>query len=144
MKFAIGCDHGGFLLKANVKKWLEAWGHEVEDFGTHSEQSVDFTEFAVNVCRSVAGGESDFGVLVCGTGIGMSMAANKIAGVRAAVCGDVFSAGMTRAHNDANVLCLGERVVGSGLAQKILEAFVQGKFEGGRHARRVGKINDLD
>jgi len=137
---AIGCDHGGFRLKSAVIEVARELGYRVEDVGTHSDTSVDYPDFAHQVAQLVSSGDAGLGILICGTGIGMSMAANKHAGIRAALCADTFSARMTRAHNDANVLCLGERVVGPGLAGDIVRAFLQGSFEGGRHERRVGKI----
>lgn len=137
---AIGCDHGGFRLKATVLEVVGELGYQVEDVGTHSSESVDYPDFAHRVAELVSSGEVQCGILICGTGIGMSMAANKHHGIRAALCADTFSARMTRAHNDSNVLCLGERVIGPGLAGDIVRAFLQGSFEGGRHERRVGKI----
>ena len=144
MRLIIGSDHGGFRLKASIVEELTKAGHQVEDAGTHSADSVDYPDIAVAVARRVAEGEFARGILVCGTGIGMSIAANKIAGVRAAVVSDGFSARMARAHNDANVLCLGERVVGPGLAGDLVKAFLDTPFEGGRHATRVDKIRQVD
>lgn len=138
--YAIAADHAGFRLKAQLKAHLESRGIEVRDFGVDGTESVDYPDYAHPVAAAVASGEVAFGLLCCGTGVGMSMAANKYPSVRAVVCSDVFSAAMARAHNDANVLCLGERVVGIGLAVQILDRFVDGEFEGGRHQRRVGKI----
>jgi len=140
MRIAIGSDHAGFGLKEVVRAHLGAAGHEVQDLGTHSTDSVDYPDFAHQVAQAVASGEVDRGMLVCGTGQGMAMAANKVEGVRAGVCSDVFSARGTRAHNDANVLCLGERVVGAGLAIEIVDTWMSTGFEGGRHQRRVDKI----
>lgn len=144
MKLAIGCDHGGLNIKAALKTELTKAGHLVEDLGTHTTDSVDYPEIAKVVADQVASGASDLGVLVCGTGQGMAMSANKVAGVRAAVVTDVFSARMAREHNNANILCLGERVVGAGLSVDLLNAWLNATFEGGRHDRRVGKINALD
>lgn len=144
MKIAIASDHGGFPLKEALKAHLAAGGAEVADCGTHDEASCDYPDFAERACRAVQKKEADFAVLVCGTGIGMSMAANKMRGIRAALCGDVFSAHFTRAHNDANVLCLGARVVGPGLAEMILDEFLKTPFEGGRHARRLEKIAAIE
>lgn len=144
MKIVIGADHGGFELKNEIVKWLKEHGHEVDDLGTHSEQSVDYPDFARKVAGHLGNGGGDLGILVCGTGQGMAMTANKIRGIRAAVASDTFSARMARAHNDANVLCLGQRVVGAGLARELVEAFITEPFEGGRHERRVGKIRELD
>lgn len=140
MRIAIGCDHAGLALKAEIVGALESWGHDVADVGTHTGDSVDYPDFAHQVAGRVARGEVALGVLVCGTGQGMAMSANRHEGVRAAVVGDVFSAGMTRRHNDCNVLCLGARVTGGGLALQCVEAWLSAEFEGGRHARRVGKI----
>ncbi len=140
MKIALGCDHGGVALMNEIRRHLTAAGHELCDHGTHEEKSVDYPDFAHKVAVSVVGSEADLGVLVCGTGIGISMAANKNPGVRAALCTDTYMARMARQHNDANVLCMGGRVVGPGLALEILDAFLGHEFEGGRHARRVGKL----
>ena len=137
-KIVIGCDHAGFVLKQKVVEHLTSRGFEVMDVGTHS------TEFAHAVCETVTNGQADLGILVCGTGIGMSMAANKHAGIRAAVCENTFSARMTRMHNDANVLCMGERVIGYGLACDIVDLFVDTEFLGGRHQVRVDALNALD
>ncbi|HYR56499.1 MAG TPA: ribose 5-phosphate isomerase B [Myxococcaceae bacterium] len=144
MKLAIGSDHAGLVLKREVRRALDECQLAVEDFGTHSEDSVDYPDFAARVAQAVSRGDCALGVLVCGTGIGMSIAANKVRGVRAAVCTTEFEARMARAHNDANVLCLGSRVVGAGLATQIVEAFLDQRFEGGRHERRVQKIRDAE
>ena len=144
MKIAIAADHAGLPLKRELVEALQSSGHEVKDFGTQSAQSVDYPDFAWEVARAVARPEVDRGVLVCGTGIGMSIVANKHRGVRAAVCTSEFEARMARAHNDANVLCLGQRVVGAGLARGILDAFLETAFEGGRHEKRVQKIRDVE
>lgn len=144
MKVIVGSDHGGFLLKSVVVKDLQALGHEVFDAGTHTADSVDYPDIAKDCARLVAEGEYARGILVCGTGVGISIAANKVAGVRAACVSDTFSARMARAHNDANVLCFGERVVGPGLAGELVKAFLETSFEGGRHERRVDKIRQLD
>ncbi len=137
-------DHAGLQLRAGAVEAARAKGFEVEDLGPHAADSVDYPDYAAAVARAVAGGRARLGLLVCGTGIGMSMAANKVPGVRAAVCRSEFEARMARAHNDANVLCLGERVTGLGLGAAIVEAFLATPFEGGRHARRVDKLNALD
>ncbi len=139
-----GSDHAGLLLKAELRKLLDDRGIAVEDVGTDNGDSVDYPDFASVVAKKVARGEATFGVLVCGTGIGMSIVANKHRGVRAALCTSELEARMARAHNDANVLCLGERVVGAGLATAILAVFLDTPFEGGRHARRVQKIADVE
>ena len=144
MKIVIGSDHGGIHLKEVMKQHLAERGIEVDDAGTYTEESCDYPDIAVKVCREITEGKADRGILVCGTGIGMSMAANKIKGIRAALCGDVFSATMSREHNDANVICLGERVLGPGLAVCILDAWLDTGFAGGRHARRVNKIMDIE
>lgn len=144
MKIAIACDHAGLSLKLELVEVLKAKGHELQDFGTHNGDSVDYPDFATQVARAVGRQELDRGVLICGTGIGMSIVANKYQGVRAALCTSEFEARMARAHNDANVLCLGQRVVGGGLARAILEAFLDSAFEGGRHEKRVQKIRDAE
>ena len=144
MKIVIGSDHGGIHLKEVLKQHLADRGIEVHDAGTYTEESCDYPDIAVKVCREITEGKAGRGVLVCGTGIGMSMAANKVKGIRAALCGDVFSATMSREHNDANVLCLGERVLGPGLAVSILDAWLDTEFAGGRHGRRVNKIMDIE
>jgi len=137
---AIAGDHAGFALKRALKEALVRWGVPHEDLGTHGESSVDYPDFARVLAAGVAAGQYRLGVLVCGTGLGMAMAANRQRGVRAAPCTDAYAARMTRLHNDANVLCLGSRIVGPGLAEDILEAFLVASFEGGRHADRVAKI----
>jgi ribose 5-phosphate isomerase B len=144
MNVVAGSDHAGLALKMVLIEHLTAQGHQVTDLGTHEATSCDYPERAAPVAHAVAGGEADWGLLVCGTGIGMSMAANKVAGIRAAVLSDTFSARMTRLHNDANVLCLGDRVVGPGLAKDILDAWLGATFEGGRHQRRIDKIHALE
>lgn len=144
MKIIVGSDHGGFQLKGTVVKELEALGHQVFDAGTYTADPVDYPDIAKDCARRVAEGEFQRGILVCGTGVGISIAANKVPGVRAACVSDTFSAKMARAHNDANVLCFGERVVGPGLAGELVRAFLTTEFEGGRHERRVDKIRQLD
>jgi ribose 5-phosphate isomerase B len=144
MKLGIASDHAGLALKAELVKELKARGTEARDFGTFSTESVDYPDYAEKVARAVASGELARGVLVCGTGIGMSIVANKVPGVRAALCTTEFEARMARAHNDANVLCLGQRVVGEGLARAILDAFLDTRFEAGRHAKRVAKITQVE
>jgi ribose 5-phosphate isomerase B len=135
----VGSDHAGFALKKELCEVAREIGYKIEDVGTHSTESTDYPDYSHRVASAVARGDG-VGLLVCGTGVGMSMAANRHAGVRAAACGDSYSAGMARRHNDANVLCLGSRVVGPGLAAEILKAFLSSSFEGGRHERRVHKI----
>lgn len=142
IKIAIGSDHGGFEYKASIIKALQDKGYDIVDMGTYSPESCDYPIIAKKVARAVAKGDFEKGILVCGTGIGMSMAANKVKGIRAAVCGDTFSARATRAHNNANILCLGQRVVGEGLALDIVDIWLTTKFEGGRHERRVNMIEE--
>lgn len=144
MKIAIGSDHGGFHLKEQLKNYLELKGVEVEDFGTFSEESVDYPDIAAKVGAAVAAGTPERGILICGTGIGISIAANKIHGIRAALCADAFSARMSREHNNANILCLGERTIGVGHAEVIVDNWLNSQFLGGRHERRVNKIMELD
>lgn len=144
MVLAIGSDHGGFELKEELRKHLEQRGVEYKDFGCYSLESVDYPDIAKAVGRAVAKGEYALGLLCCGTGIGISIAANKVRGVRAACCSDYFSAKYTRLHNDANILCMGGRVVGPGLACELLDVFIDTEFEGGRHARRVAQIADIE
>lgn len=139
----IGCDHGGFRLKGVLMDYLKSKEIEFEDCGTFSEDSVDYPDIAKTVCDNVVKNNA-LGILVCGTGVGMSIAANKIEGIRAVVTSDCFSARMSRVHNNANILCLGQRVLGDSLAQLILEEFLGAEFEGGRHERRVNKIIELD
>lgn len=144
-KIFIGADSAGYELKEKVKKHLCENGYNVVDCGCDSAASCHYPEFASKVCRGVLSDlQGSFGILVCGTGIGMSMCANKYNGIRAAVCGDTFSARMTRLHNDANVLCLGARVIGEMLALDIIEQFLTHDFEGGRHALRVGMMEDIE
>jgi len=140
----IGSDHAGFILKGKVVEHLTSLGYMVKDVGTTSTESCNYVDFADAVCNTVTSGGADLGILVCGTGIGMSMAANKHAGIRAAACENTFSARMTRMHNDANVLCMGERVIGYGLACDMAELFVTTEFLGGRHQVRVDALNALD
>ncbi len=144
MRIAVGSDHAGLSLKRALIEGLIAQGHEVDDVGTHETTSCDYPDFAVAVARKVSQGAAERGLLVCGSGLGMAIAANKIAGVRAVAVSDTFSAHASREHNDANVLCLGERVVGPGLARDILDIWLNAEFQGGRHAGRVAKINALD
>lgn len=144
MKIAIGCDHGGLHLKQEIKALVTTLGHEVEDFGTHSTESCDYPDIAEPVAHAVMEGKADRGILICGTGIGIGISANKIKGIRAALCHDSFSAKYSRLHNDANVLTMGERVIGPGLAKDIVTIWLNTEFEGGRHARRVEKISALE
>ena len=145
MKVAIGCDHGGINLKPVLVDYLQKNGFEFKDFGTNGTESVDYNDYALAVSESVAKGECDLGILICGTGIGMSIMANKVKGIRCGHCHDVFSAKMTRLHNNANVLALGERVVGPGLMVEIVDAFLNTEFSHDeRHERRVNKILALE
>ena len=144
MIIAVGSDHAGFELKEELKEVLAALGHEVKDLGTATPDSCDYPRFAARVARSVAAGEAERGLLVCGTGIGMSMAANKVRGIRAALCFDAETARMSRAHNDANVLCLGARTSAAGRAREMVEVWLRTEFEGGRHRRRVDQIHALE
>ena len=144
MRIAMAADHAGFALKEALKSYLVELGHEVVDFGTDSEKRVDYPDFAGPAARAVAAGECDRGVFCCGTGQGVMLTANKVHGVRAAVCLECFSARMSRLHNDANVLCLGGRVHGVGLAQELVRVWLETPFEGGRHAQRVDKIKALE
>ena len=141
---ALACDHAALQLKEEIKKHLEQKGLQYKDFGTFTADSCDYPDFAYPAAKSVADGECDRGILVCGTGIGMSLCANKVKGVRCALCGDCFSAEATRRHNDANILAMGARVIGVGLALKIVDAFLDTPFEGGRHQRRIDKITQIE
>jgi len=144
MKIAIGADHGGVDLKDAVKAYLIEQGHEVEDFGTNSNESCDYPIYGEKVGEAVSFGDCDRGIVVCGTGLGISMAANKVPGIRCAVCTNEFMAAMSREHNDANVLALGARVLGEGLAMRIVKAWLDTEFAGGRHQRRIDKIHDIE
>ena len=137
---ALGCDHAGFELKETVKGYLDTLGFEITDFGTDSEASVDYPDFGSRLARSIDKGEYDRGILICGTGLGMSMVANRFAGVRGALCNDLFSAIMSRRHNDANILIMGGRVIGSELAREIVQTWLETPFEGGRHRQRLEKF----
>jgi ribose 5-phosphate isomerase B len=144
MKIAIGCDAAGFIIKETVVNCLTASGHEPMDYGTYGEESCDYPDFALAVAEAVAGGKCRKGILLCGTGIGMAICANKVKGIRAAVCNDEFSAKATAAHNDSNVLAIGGRVVDKNLAERIVGAWIATDFEGGRHQRRVDKISAIE
>lgn len=141
---AIGCDHGAFNLKNAVKKYLEERGLEVKDFGIYEEGRVDYPDIAEVVCKSITSGECEKGILLCGTGIGISIAANKIKGIRAAVCNEVYCAKMAKCHNNANVITLGGRVVGEDVALEIVSAWLDAEFMGGRHQERIDKITNLE
>lgn len=144
MKYVIGNDHGGLDLVEIVKETLESLGHEVIHVGTTGKESVDYPDFANLACQKVLDNEADFAILICGTGIGMSISANKISGIRAAAVSETYSARMSRAHNNANCLCIGARVIGSETAKMIIEEFANTDFEGGRHQKRVDKITNLE
>ncbi|WP_042470875.1 ribose 5-phosphate isomerase B [Bacillus ndiopicus] len=144
MKIAISSDHGGNNLRREIMSLLGDLGISYEDFGPQSDESVDYPDYAKPVSEGVASGEFDRGILICGTGIGMSIAANKVKGIRCALVHDVFSAKATRCHNDSNVLAMGERVIGPGLAREIVSTWLSTEFEGGRHTRRVEKISELE
>jgi len=144
MKVAVASDHGGINIKNEIISLLKELGMEYEDFGCECETSVDYPDYALPVAEKVAKGEFDRGILICGTGIGMSIAANKVKGIRCALCHDVFSAKATREHNDTNVLAMGERVIGPGLAREIAKTWLTTEFTGGRHERRIGKITEYE
>lgn len=144
MKISIGCDHGGLEHKNAIAEHLKERGFEVKDFGIYEQVSVDYPDIATKVCASVISGESVRAILVCGTGIGMSIAANKIKGIRAAACSEHFSAKFTRLHNNSNVLCLGGRVIGVGTAIELADLFIDTEFEGDRHQRRIDKITAIE
>lgn len=143
-KIAIACDHGGYELKKDIIKHLEARGFDICDFGCDSTQSVDYPDYALPASQAVAKGECDLGILICGTGIGMSLCANKVKGIRAACCSDTFSARMTRMHNNSNILCFGARVVGLGLATDMVDLFLDTEFEGERHNKRIEKMMAIE
>ncbi len=140
MKFYIATDHAGYTVKEFTKDYVRSLGHEIIDLGPDSADRVDYPDFAKKCANQVIEDKGSFGILICGTGIGISIAANKVAGIRAALCHDAYTATATRAHNDANILCFGERVVGKGVIESMIDAFCKTEFEGGRHAGRVGKI----
>jgi len=144
MKIAIGCDHGGLEHKNAIVEHLKERGFEVSDFGIYEQVSVDYPDIASKVCASIVSGENERAILVCGTGIGMSIAANKVKGIRAAACSEHFSAKYTRLHNNSNVLCLGGRVIGVGTAIELADLFVDTDFEGERHQRRIDKITAIE
>jgi len=145
LKIAIGADHGGYRLKDELVPIIEALGHEIEDVGCDCEQSVDYPDYALPVCELVASGKADRGILICGTGIGMSIAANKYPGIRCALVHDIFSAKATREHNDTNVLAMGERVIGPGVAGEIVKVWLETSFSNeGRHAGRIDKVMQLE
>ena len=144
MKIALGCDHGGYDLKQHVIKVLEGLGHEIEDFGCHSKESCDYPDFGAAAARAVAEGSCDRGIVICTTGIGISITANKVKGVRCAHCADCLQAEMTRRHNDANMMAIGAGFTGPNMAERMVEVFLSTEFAGGRHARRVEKMMALE
>ena len=144
MKIALGCDQGGYDLKQHVIKVLEGLGHEIEDFGCHSKESCDYPDFGAAAARAVAEGSCDRGIVICTTGIGISITANKVKGVRCAHCADCLQAEMTRRHNDANMMAIGAGFTGPNMAERMVEVFLSTEFEGGRHARRVEKMMALE
>ena len=144
MKISLGCDHGGYALKEHIKAYLESKGHEVVDCGTYSTDSCDYPIFGEAAARKVQSGECERGIVICTTGIGISIAANKVKGIRCCACSDCYSAEMSRVHNDANMLALGARVVGTELGRMIANSFLAGEFEGGRHQRRIDQITAIE
>ena len=144
MKISMGCDHGGYALKERIKKYLTDKGHTIVDCGTDSTDSCDYPVFGEAAAKKVASGECERGIVICTTGIGISISANKVRGIRCALCSDAFSAEMTRRHNDANVLALGAGIVGGNLAERIVDVFLSTEFEGGRHARRVDRMMQIE
>ena len=144
MKVAIGCDHGGIVLKDSVIKAIVELGYEYVDYGTYDNASVDYPDYAEKVARAIIAGDADKGVLLCGTGIGISIAANKIKGIRCALCDNLFSAEMTRRHNDSNMLSMGARVISNNLALKIVDMFLETPFDGDRHQRRIDKMMAIE
>jgi len=144
MKIALGSDHGGLSLKNEIIKHLESKNIQITDFGTYTEDSCDYPDYALKVAEEVAAKKSELGILICGTGIGIGIAANKVPGIRAALCSDTFSAHASREHNDANILTLGQRVIGTGLALDIVDTFISAKFQGDRHQKRIDKISEIE
>ncbi len=144
MRVALACDHGGFRLKEVIKRHLEEMGVEFIDYGTFSEESVDYPDFALRAAEGILKGDADRGIFICGTGIGISIAANKVPGIRAALCFNSYTARMSRLHNNANVLALGGRVIGDELAKEIVDVWLRTDFEGGRHERRLKKIEEIE
>ena len=144
MKIAVACDHGGLQLKRALVRYLASKGHEVIDFGTDTEESCDYPDYALPAAEAVAAGRCERGILVCGTGIGVSLVANKVPGIRCAHCHDTYSAKYTRLHNDANMLAFGQRVIGEGLMEEIVDGFLSTDFEGGRHQRRLDKLAAIE
>ena len=143
-KIVVGCDHAALQLKNTVIRHLEERGCEVTDVGTYTEDSCDYPDYGYAAAKKVADGDADAGIVICGTGIGISISANKVKGIRCALCGDLFSAEMTRRHNDANMLAMGAGIIGPNMAERIVDVFLNTQFEGGRHARRVGLMMDIE
>ncbi|MBP3361220.1 MAG: ribose 5-phosphate isomerase B [Clostridia bacterium] len=144
MKIAIGCDHVGYQLKLHIIKYLQSQGHEVVDFGTGSEERTDYPIYGKKVACSVANGETERGILICGTGVGISLAANKVKGIRAVVCSEPYSAKLSRQHNNSNIVAFGARVIGSATAEMIVDEFLNAEYEGGRHQRRIDMISAIE
>jgi ribose 5-phosphate isomerase B len=144
MKIVLASDHGGFELKEIVREYLTEKGYEILDLGTYNTDSVDYPDYGLKAGQEVVSGNADRGIVICGTGIGISISANKVKGIRCALCHDVYSAEMTRAHNDSNILAMGGRVIGRDLALRIVKAWIESEFEGGRHGRRVDKITEYE
>ena len=144
MKIALGCDHGGYALKEQIKTWIAQMGHETEDFGCYNLDSCDYPDFGAAAARAVSEGKCEMGIVVCTTGIGISIAANKIKGIRCAHCADCLEAEMTRRHNDANMMAIGAGFTGKNMAERMVEVFLTTEFEGGRHQRRVDKMMALE
>ena len=144
MKIAIGCDHSAIELKKEIVKYLEELGHNVTDFGTHTSDNVDYAIYGKKVADEIASGRYDRGILICGTGIGISIAANKVKGIRAAVCSEPYSAKLSKEHNDSNIIAFGSRVVGIGLAKMIVKEWIDAKFQGGRHSKRISLIEKIE
>lgn len=144
MRLAIGCDHIGLGLKKHLIEYLTAKGHTVEDVGTYTEERTDYPIYGYRVAKKVTGGEADMGILVCGTGVGISLAANKVDGIRAVVCSEPYSAYMARLHNNANIVSMGARVIGEATAEMIVDAFLSTQYEGGRHQRRIDMMTEIE
>ena len=144
MTISMGCDHGGFELKEHIKAYLEQKGHTIVDCGTNSKESCDYPLFGRAAAEAVASGQCEYGIVICTTGIGISIAANKVKGVRCALCSDPLAAEMTRRHNNANMLSMGAGMIGKNMAERIVDVFLSTKFEGGRHQRRVDEITDIE
>jgi len=144
MRLALASDHGGFELKEAVRGWLQEWGYQVVDLGTHSPESVDYPDYIALAAAAVSRGETDRAVVLCGTGIGASIVANKFPGVRATLCHDIYTARMSRLHNDSNVLAMGGRILGADLAREMLKVWLETPFEGGRHERRLRKVAEIE